>query len=160
MEGPLYRLLISFWSINKHGRYRQFLFLIGLFKKKEAFSLKPLCQMNRNLVGSIYVRSSINNVHFVLIRLQAWSPQTTLVSDWLIFSSPDSKGHVSYCHHFSSVVRLSVNISHFNFLLRNYWANCNQALLEWFLDGPLPKLCPVMPFLHEINFFKYFSSYI
>jgi hypothetical protein len=30
-------------------------------------------------------------------------------------------------------------------LLRNHWANCNQILVEWSLDGPLPKLCPVFP---------------
>ena len=30
-----------------------------------------------------------------------------------------------------------------NLLLGNYWANINQILLKWFLDGPLPKLCPV-----------------
>jgi hypothetical protein len=35
--------------------------------------------------------------------------------------------------------------SHKNLLLRNHWANCNQTLMEWFLDGPLPKLCPVIP---------------
>ena len=34
--------------------------------------------------------------------------------------------------------------SHKNFLLRNHCANCNQALVEWSLDGPLPKLCPVI----------------
>ena len=46
----------------------------------------------------------------------------------------------------SSVVRRpSVNISHFNLLLRNHWDNCNQTLVEWSLDGPLPKLCPVIP---------------
>jgi hypothetical protein len=33
MEGPLYRLLILSRSISKHGRYRQFLFLIGRFLK-------------------------------------------------------------------------------------------------------------------------------
>jgi hypothetical protein len=42
------------------------------------------------------------------------------------------------------VRRLSVNISHFN-LLRNHWANCSQTLVEWSLDGPLPKWCPVIP---------------
>jgi hypothetical protein len=31
MESPLLRLLISFRSVNKRGRHRQFLFLIGLF---------------------------------------------------------------------------------------------------------------------------------
>jgi hypothetical protein len=35
------------------------------------------------------------------------------------------------------VRRPSVNISHFNLLLRNHWANCNQTLVEWSLDGPL-----------------------
>ena len=46
----------------------------------------------------------------------------------------------------SSVVgRQSVNISHFNLLLRNHRTNCNQTFLEWSLDGPLPNLCPVIP---------------
>ena len=31
-----------------------------------------------------------------------------------------------------------------NLLLWNYLANLNQTLLKWFLDGPLPKLCPVI----------------
>jgi hypothetical protein len=35
--------------------------------------------------------------------------------------------------------------SHKNLLLRNHWANCNNILVEWSLDGPLPKLCPVIP---------------
>jgi hypothetical protein len=26
-----------------------------------------------------------------------------------------------------------------------HWANLNQTLVEWSLDGPLPKLCPVIP---------------
>ena len=32
-----------------------------------------------------------------------------------------------------------------NLLLWNYWASLNQTLLKWFLDGPFPKLCPVIP---------------
>jgi hypothetical protein len=52
---------------------------------------------------------------------------------------------INHFHHFSSVVcRPSVNISHFNLLLRNHGANCNQTLVEWSLDGPLPsfiKIC-------------------
>jgi hypothetical protein len=40
--------------------------------------------MNRNLVGSIYGRSSIKIAHFVTIRYQTWPPQTILVYDWLI----------------------------------------------------------------------------
>jgi hypothetical protein len=35
--------------------------------------------------------------------------------------------------------------SHKNLLLRNHWANCNQTLVEWTLDGSHAKLCPVIP---------------
>jgi hypothetical protein len=42
---PLWRLLISSRSVSKHGHHMQFLFLIGRFLKN----------MNRNLVGSIYM---------------------------------------------------------------------------------------------------------
>jgi hypothetical protein len=51
---------------------------------KKSSPLKPLGQMNRNLVGSIYGMSSIKIAHFVPIGLQTWSPQAILVSDWLI----------------------------------------------------------------------------
>ena len=74
---------ISSRSVNKYVCHRQFLFLIGRFLKKSS-TLKPLCQMNRNLVGSFYGSSSINIAHFVLIRLQTWLPQAILVSDWSI----------------------------------------------------------------------------
>ena len=36
------------------------------------------------LLGSIYERSSITIAHFVLIRKQAWPPQTIIVADWSI----------------------------------------------------------------------------
>jgi hypothetical protein len=51
---------------------------------KKSFPLKPLSQMNRNVVGSIYGRFSLKIAHFVPIRLQIWPPQAILVSDWSI----------------------------------------------------------------------------
>jgi hypothetical protein len=51
---------------------------------KKSSSLKPLGQMNRSLVGSIYGRSSIKIGYLFLIRSQTWPPQAILVSDWLI----------------------------------------------------------------------------
>ena len=47
-------------------------------------SRKPIGQMYRNLVGSIYGISSIKIAHFVAICWQTWPPQAILVSDWLI----------------------------------------------------------------------------
>jgi hypothetical protein len=44
-----------------------FLVSDGLISKKSS-SLKPLGQINQNLVGSILGRSSIKNAHLVLIR--------------------------------------------------------------------------------------------
>jgi hypothetical protein len=41
-------------------------------------------QINRNLVGIIFERSSIKTAHLVPICLQTWPPQAILVSDWLI----------------------------------------------------------------------------
>ena len=54
MECPLWRLLILSRSVNKHCHHRQFLFLIGWYLKKSS-PLKLPSQMNRNLVGSIYM---------------------------------------------------------------------------------------------------------
>ena len=54
-----------------------------------------------------------------------------------------AKDHVSFCHHLASVVRRK--LSNLNLLLRNHRANCNQTLVEWSLDGPLPKLCTTIP---------------
>jgi hypothetical protein len=51
---------------------------------KKSSPLKPLGQMNQNLVGSILGRSSINIAHLLPIRQQTWPPQPILFSDWLI----------------------------------------------------------------------------
>jgi hypothetical protein len=51
---------------------------------KKSSSLKLLCQMNRNLVGSILGRFSNKIAHLVPIRYQTWPPQAILVPDWSI----------------------------------------------------------------------------
>jgi hypothetical protein len=50
----------------------------------QSYPLKQLGLMNRNLVASIYGRSSLKMAYFVPIRYQTWPPKTILVSDWLI----------------------------------------------------------------------------
>jgi hypothetical protein len=59
------RLLISSLSIYKHGC--QTILVSDWLISKKSSPLKPLCQMNRNLVGCIYGRSSIKTAHFVPI---------------------------------------------------------------------------------------------
>jgi hypothetical protein len=66
MGGTLSALHILSRSINKHGRHRQFLFLIGRFLKM--FFSETAWLNDRYLVGSIYGRSSIKITHFVPIR--------------------------------------------------------------------------------------------
>ena len=44
--------------------------------------LKPISQMNWNLVGSIYGRSSLKSAHFVMIHYQTW-PSTGKSCFWL-----------------------------------------------------------------------------
>ena len=56
---------------------------------------------------------------------------------------------MSYCHHWASVVCRPSSVVRpltFHILINSSdWANLNQTLVEWSLDGPLPKLCPVIP---------------
>jgi hypothetical protein len=57
--------------------------------------LKPLSQMNWNLVGSIYWRSSVNIAHFVPIHWQTWSPKAILLSDRPMFKNLLLWNHLS-----------------------------------------------------------------
>jgi hypothetical protein len=72
--------------------------------------------MNRNLVGSVYGRSSMNSAHFVSIRLQTWPPQAILVTDWLISKKSSPLKLLSQIN--SNLVgniygRSSIRIAHF-----------------------------------------------
>ena len=67
----------------------------------------------------------------------------------IIFSSPEPKAQVSYCHSAPSVVRPSVvrpssvrrKLSHFRLLLWNRWTEFNETLQEARSQRPLPSLC-------------------
>ena len=98
---------------NMAGTGYSCFWLANFFKSSP---LKPLSQMNQNLVGSIYGRSSIKIAHFVPIHLQTWPPQAILVSDWLISkkSSPMKPlGQMNQNLVGSIYGRSSVKIPHF-----------------------------------------------
>jgi hypothetical protein len=70
----LLELPVAAMFVNQSGRNEQFLyrifhrcFLPSFGSFGEAVPLKPLNQMNRNFVGSIYGRTSIIIAHFVPI---------------------------------------------------------------------------------------------
>jgi hypothetical protein len=67
-----------------------------------------------NLAGSIYVGSSIKLLHLVPFGQQTWPPRL------ILFSSPDPKGHVRYCHHLASVVHPSSTNQKQEFPWRSY----------------------------------------
>jgi hypothetical protein len=80
-----------------------------------ASPLNPLCQMNWNLVWSIYGRSSIKIAHFVTIRWQTWPPQAIIVSDWSISKNSSLKplGQMDQNLVGSIYKRSSINIANF-----------------------------------------------
>ena len=118
-----------------------------LYCKSVNLHLQTTFKMFLN-VGHISVRYSYQAS---IVTQRKFGPTTFI--NIIIMSPLRTKGYIllqseflsSPGLYFSSVIRRpSVNISHFN-LLRNHWANCNQTLVEWSLDGPLPKLYPVIP---------------
>ena len=73
---------------NKAATGNSCFWLVDFLKKLSR--LKPLGQMNRNLVGSIIGKSFINIANLVPIRWQTWPPKEILVSDWLISKKSSS----------------------------------------------------------------------
>jgi hypothetical protein len=68
----------------------QTIFVSDWLISKKSSPLKPLCQMNRNWVGSIYGRSSIKIAHFIPICYQTWPPHYQILihlAKWLQRSS-------------------------------------------------------------------------
>ena len=124
--------------------------------KKKSSPLKLLSQSQPNFVEMILGLSPFKIESVITVLYPRWPPLLKIEissngQNCSILSQKVPKFEL-YKHNdelFSSPVtterRPSVNFSHFNQLLWNHWANLNQTLVEWSLDGPLPKLCPMIP---------------
>ena len=102
--------------------------------------LKPFCQMNRNMVGSIYGRSSEKIAHFVPVRLQIWMPQTILVSDWLI--SKRSSPLKRLCQMNRNLVRSifgnsSIKFAYFVPIRKQIWPPQAILVSDWLISKNL-----------------------
>jgi hypothetical protein len=102
--------------------------------------------MNRNLVGSIYGRSSIAIAHFVLIRLQTWPPRAIRVSDWLISTRKIPLKPPSQMNHklVGSIYGMSsITIAHFILIRWQTWPPQAILVSDWFISkisSPLKQL--------------------
>ena len=101
-------------------------------------------------------RDFIFGIHTPLMMPFQMTPRSMTLWPWLwpwsykqLFSSPEPKAQVSYCHSAPSVVRPSVRpsssvvrkLSHFRLLLWNRWTEFNETWQEARSQRPLPSLC-------------------
>jgi hypothetical protein len=109
MAGFLLRSLISSKSVNKYCHHRQFLFLIGQFLK--VTPLKPLGQMNRNVVGSSSIKIAYLS-QFVNEHGHHWQFLFLVVQFLKIFSSDTAwpnEQNLSWKH----ILKASMKITNF-----------------------------------------------
>ena len=93
--------------------------------------------MNRNLVGSIYGRSSIKIAHFVMIHLQTWPPQAILVSDWWIsikYSPLKPLGQMNQFMVGSIFGMSSIKIAHLVPILSQTWPPQAILVSNWLIS--------------------------
>ena len=126
-------MLISFWSVDKHGH--QFLFLVDQFLKISS-PLKPLGWMNWKLVGSICGRSSVKIAHFVPIPL---TKMATIANScfWLVdfLKSFTLKPLVQIKHNFTWSIygRLSIRFPHFITIGQNFMVTIGNSCF-WLVE--------------------------
>ena len=139
---------------------RAILFSDWLMLKKSS-PLKLLGQMEPNLAGSIYVRSSIKFLHFVLFGQQIWLPRAILVSDWLLLkkSSPlKLLGQMEPNLAGSIYVRSSIKLLRFVPFGQQIWLPRAILVSDWLMlnkSSPLKLLGQMEPNLAGSIYVRY-----
>ena len=96
--------------------------------------------------GFVYLNPCLPTVRFFFISIHFNQRFVYFLNPFLStvrFLAHLAKGHVSFCHHLSSVIRRK--LSHLNLLLWNPWTKLNQTWQRWSLGGSLSKFCPTNP---------------
>ena len=107
--------------------------------------------MEPNLAVSIYVRSSINFLHFVPFHQQIWPPRAILVSDWLMLkkSSPLKQlGQMEPNLAGSIYVRSSKKLPHLVPFVQQTWPPRLILFSDWLMlkkSSPLKQLGQMDP---------------
>jgi hypothetical protein len=118
---------------------------------KKSSPLKLLGQMEPNLAGSIYVRSSIKFLRFVPFGQQIWLPRAILVSDWLLLnkSSPlKLLGKMEPNLAGSIYIRFSIKFLRFVLFGQQIWLPRAILVSDWLMlnkSSPLKLLYQMEP---------------
>ena len=150
--------------------------------------------MEPNLAESIYIRSSIKFLHFVLFSQQIWPPRAILVSDWLMLkkSSPLKlldqmepnlagsiyvRSSIKLLHlvpfdqqtwplllKIEHMVKLHVFVNNIRNLTRSKWSAQQDLTTLNFLKKIWLPILALLPFFHKIfktliPFVFYFKNY-
>ena len=112
---------------------------------KKSSPLKLLGQMELNLAGSIYVRSSIMFLRFFPFGQQIWLPRAILVSDWLLLKKSSLKllGQMEPILAGSIYVRSSIMFLRFVSLGQQIWLPREILVSDWLMlskSSPLKLL--------------------
>jgi hypothetical protein len=102
--------------------------------------------MNRNLVGSIYGRSSMKIAHFGPICSQTCLPQAILVSDRLISKKSSSLkllGQMNWNLVWSIYEMFSIMIDHFIPIRSQTWPPQAILVSDWLISKKFPPLKPL-----------------
>jgi hypothetical protein len=98
--------------------------------------LKLLGQMEPNLAGNIYVRSSIKFLRFIPFGQQIWLPRAILVSDWLMLNKSSLLkllGQMESNLAGSIYVRFSIKFLHFVPFCQQIWPPRAILVSDWLL---------------------------
>ncbi len=165
LDGPLPKLCPVIPTFNQDGRQAKNRKKGDEIKKKSS-PLKLLSQSQPNFVEMILVWSPFKIVSVSTVLYPRWSPWLKIeissngqnysilsqkVPKFELYKHNDELFNIYYgifyelwtFVYFDRLCKLKKRGMKFkkNLLLWNYWANLNQALLKWFLGGPLPNLC-------------------